>query len=67
MPRRLWRIEGRVLVIKICPQCGERQLSLVGDGYNETYRCMSCLFDAGRFLENTPERGAVEISAEKTK
>lgn len=54
--------QKRYELVRDCPACGCRNLSLVGDGYDETYLCMKCHFNAGRFLQNTPESGAVEIT-----
>jgi hypothetical protein len=49
-----------------CPFCGKHTLALVGDGYDETYQCMSCHRDAGRFLQNTPERSGTAREAPST-
>lgn len=52
--------DGKVGSRTICPQCGAHNCCLVGDGYTETYLCMACHFDAGRYLQNTPRERAVE-------
>lgn len=49
-----------------CPSCGKHNLCLVGDGYAETYLCMVCHFNAGRYLQNTPERSGTAREAPST-